>query len=203
VKYYSEYGQDLWLAEGVFRGKRDGVFVEMGALDGIFHSNTLHFEREMGWDGLLIEPHPLLWPRLVASERSCQKMQAAISDKTAWTDFVMSGVPGWSGLYEFFEPEHRTRLDQAMSKLTQVPTVTLAQALVAADLVHIDYLSVDVEGAELPILSVFPFEDFDVDVFGIENNFGNEAIARLMVSNGYAKIGRVGVDDFYRRLPMK
>ena len=33
MTYYSEHGQDRWLDENVFRGKRNGVFVELGALD--------------------------------------------------------------------------------------------------------------------------------------------------------------------------
>jgi hypothetical protein len=56
--YHSEHGQDRWLNENIFKGRRNGVFVEFGALDGIYTSNSLFFERELGWTGVLIEADP-------------------------------------------------------------------------------------------------------------------------------------------------
>ena len=35
---------------------QNGTFVEMGAFNGVTFSNTLFFERELGWRGLLVEP---------------------------------------------------------------------------------------------------------------------------------------------------
>ena len=40
--YYSQYGQDAFLEEFIFKGKlKDGFFVEAGAADGVLDSNTL------------------------------------------------------------------------------------------------------------------------------------------------------------------
>jgi hypothetical protein len=39
----------------------NGFYVELGANDGINQSNTLFFERELNWTGLLIEPNPYLF----------------------------------------------------------------------------------------------------------------------------------------------
>jgi len=36
--------------------KKKGVFIELGANDGLFQSNTVFFEKELGWRGILIEP---------------------------------------------------------------------------------------------------------------------------------------------------
>jgi hypothetical protein len=46
--YYSQVDQDRILNEEVFCGMRNGVFVDVGAHDGISLSNTLMFEREFG-----------------------------------------------------------------------------------------------------------------------------------------------------------
>ena len=35
---------------------KNGYFIEVGAHDGVFQSNTLNLEKELGWTGLLIEP---------------------------------------------------------------------------------------------------------------------------------------------------
>ena len=35
-----------------------GTFVEFGARNGVDHSNTLYFERALGWRGILVEADP-------------------------------------------------------------------------------------------------------------------------------------------------
>ena len=58
VKFHSQVGQDRFLLENFFRGRRNGVFVDIGAYDGETFSNSLFFERTMGWTGLCVEPLP-------------------------------------------------------------------------------------------------------------------------------------------------
>ena len=36
----------------------NGFFIESGAADGVFLSNTLYFELKYNWTGLLVEPNP-------------------------------------------------------------------------------------------------------------------------------------------------
>ena len=47
--------------EKLFRGKKNGFFVEAGAFDGEAFSNTLLFELKHNWTGLLVEPNPDLY----------------------------------------------------------------------------------------------------------------------------------------------
>lgn len=59
---YSQYGEDLFVAEH-FKG-RTGMFLEIGALDGIKDSNCRKLA-EMGWTGVAIEPNPHLFLKLM------------------------------------------------------------------------------------------------------------------------------------------
>jgi hypothetical protein len=52
MRFFSSSGQDRFLLDHFFKGKRDGVFVEIGATEN--DSATLFFERFMGWRGLRI-----------------------------------------------------------------------------------------------------------------------------------------------------
>ena len=52
----SQSGEDIWAYNNLFYGKKNGIFLEMGALDGVKYSNTLWMEKEAGWRGVLIEP---------------------------------------------------------------------------------------------------------------------------------------------------
>ena len=36
---------------------KNGVFIEVGANDGLTQSNTAYFEKNLNWTGLLIEPN--------------------------------------------------------------------------------------------------------------------------------------------------
>jgi len=59
VTYHSqdETRQDQWVLHKL-NGKEHGTFLEVGAYDGVYHSNTLTLERDFGWDGWLVEALP-------------------------------------------------------------------------------------------------------------------------------------------------
>lgn len=204
MTYHSEFGQDRWLAEGIFRDKRGGVYVEFGALDGILHSNSLYFEREMGWTGLLLEANPWAFRELVNNRPLAQCRNRAVFDHNGVVEFecVPGPLYGWSGVVETIEPEHRKRIDafeEIGTVRITVPCVTLDHALYSARLTHIDYLSIDVEGAETRILKAFPFDKYDIDVIGVEDNFGNPKLAEILTKAGYKHLARVGVDEFFQK----
>ena len=48
---YSNAMQDLSLHSHFFRGQRNGVYVEIGGMDGVGASNTLFFEQHLNWTG--------------------------------------------------------------------------------------------------------------------------------------------------------
>jgi len=207
-KYSSEHNQDKWLSENLFKGKQDGVFVEFGALDGLLHSNSLYFEREMGWTGLCIEPHPESYKQLTKN-RDCKCLNYAIGDKKAMVNFtsVSGGLIGWSGVEDYIEDKHKERMDKHIApsqiETTKVQMVPLYDALYEAKMCHIDYMSIDVEGAEYPLLEAFSkangFCTYDIEVFDIENNFKTFPIEKLMNDNGYVKIIDLDINEIYVR----
>jgi FkbM family methyltransferase len=203
--YYSEYGQDKWLEENVFKGLTGGVFFEAGALDGLLHSNSLFFEKERGWNGVLVEANPALIFPLRANRPTADVFGCALGAKKGAAEFeaVSGGLVGWSGLSESIEPQHRKRIDeripQADRRVIKVKVRTLADILDEADVRFIDYLSLDLEGAELDVLRKFPFDVFTVDVIGVEDNFGNKALYDLLTQRGFEHLARVGQDEMWRR----
>ncbi|KAK3890398.1 hypothetical protein Pcinc_005651 [Petrolisthes cinctipes] len=65
-----------------FKNKRGGVFVDLGAGDGEYRSLTLHLEKSLGWSGLLVEPNPKLYRRLLKKGRKAQLTKACVSPFT-------------------------------------------------------------------------------------------------------------------------
>lgn len=63
----------------VFFLQEGGFFIECGAHDGEFISNTLFFERYRNWTGILIEANPSKYKELKEKHRKAYTLQACVS----------------------------------------------------------------------------------------------------------------------------
>ena len=58
--FYSQLGEDIYIFKNFINKKvEDGIFVELGAMDGIIYSNSKFFEDTLNFKGVLIEPTSL------------------------------------------------------------------------------------------------------------------------------------------------
>ena len=199
--YFSQYGQDAFIDAHIFNGKRDGTFVELGGYDGITGSNTLFFEMMRGWRGLLIEPIEAQL-NYAASFRQCHCVNALVGRDNGTAEFVeiTAGPLQMSGLTETYNESRRAWVEAQPSQSMQTvkrETLRLDQLLSTHHLSTIDYISLDVEGAELMILETFPFDDFLVRCWVIEAAHHREALDRLMKNRGYEWIESIGDDDIF------
>jgi len=197
--FRSQWGQDRWLEENIFKGQRNGIFVEVGVLDGLSDSNTAFFEFERDWTGLLVEANPQ-FIRAIQNNRpnSIVKPVAAYNKFGSVSFKVVEGTPGWSGIENEFNDFHHVRVKRGLSHYVSVPCAPLAHIM--DGMYHVDYLSVDVEGAEEAIVRDFPFKDFDIRIIGIENNVQTDRVVeRILTNNGYKLIHRIEYDDFYEK----
>lgn len=60
-----------FLNEKYFKNKMNGVFIELGAVDGIYISNTKYLEDNFNWTGLLIEPNYKEFKKLEINRTNC------------------------------------------------------------------------------------------------------------------------------------
>jgi FkbM family methyltransferase len=203
MSYHSQHGQDQLIHERFFKNHRSGTFIEFGALDGIIHSNTLFFERELGWSGILIEPNPIAFARLEENRPTCITENVALSDCHGRMPFVqvVGGFYGWSGIAADMEPQHRERIQSHLPQESvneiEVEVRDLSWLLDRHPLDRVDLMSIDTEGTEAKIMRAFPWGRVRVSVFCIENNFDNYAIDDLMTDRGYEKVARLGTDDIF------
>ena len=63
--FYSQYNQDNYLETNIFKGYKNGFYVDVGAHDGISFNNTLYFEKNNNWTGINIEPIKSVFDKLV------------------------------------------------------------------------------------------------------------------------------------------
>ena len=65
--------------------RRAVFFVECGAHDGEFLSNTLYMERYLNWSGILIEPMKNRYTKLVSRNRKSHTVPVCLSlEQTQW-----------------------------------------------------------------------------------------------------------------------
>ena len=206
MKFHSQVGQDRFLLENFFRGKRGGVFVDIGAYDGETLSNTLFFERSMGWTGLCVEPLPAAFAKLKATRKAiCENVSVANFEGEA--EFVETddrtgpNEKMFSGLAANFDPRQSQRIAaMGQSRTTRIVPVTKFSTLLAKhSLFDIDYCSIDTEGSELAILSDFDPKRFRIKVLTIENNWDDEALPKLMTEKGYDFFAKLEQDYIFRR----
>ena len=200
-QFFSQAGQDAFLDERVFKGKREGVFVEIGGYDGVTGSNCLFFEMMRGWTGLLIEPSPTYFAK-AQSFRKATCLRLAVADEEGEAEFleVQEGYSQMSGLTASYNDKLREAVEtnpQHKGELIQVKTRPLARILDQQFLTEIDFISLDVEGGEMSVLSTFPFDKYRVQAWTVENNTGSTEIPALMREKGYQRIEALGVDDIY------
>jgi len=136
-------------------GTRPGVFLEIGANDGYDQSNTYYLERVLGWRGILIEPIPRLYEaarRL--RKRSTVYQRACVGPGGPTTiDIVDVGLMSVAlGLQDAEEQDSRVARGRRTARRYSVPTATLSDLIDEAGETGIDFMSVDVEGAEFEVL---------------------------------------------------
>ena len=70
-----------------FKKKRESIFIEVGAYDGVKLSNTYFFKKELGWSGICVEPVHSLFQKLELN-RKCVCFNKSVSDKIGKSKFL-------------------------------------------------------------------------------------------------------------------
>ncbi|WP_243669142.1 FkbM family methyltransferase [Methanoculleus chikugoensis] len=141
----------------------DGFFIEVGANDGISQSNTLYFEKYMGWKGLLIEAIPDLADKCRQNRPRCiTENYALVAFDYPEDTIVMNYCNLMSCAQDAFHDEATARhyiesgikylRENESSYKIQVAARPLSVVLDSHNLNHIDLLSLDVEGYEVEVL---------------------------------------------------
>lgn len=179
MKYYSQIGQDRYYIENVVKFKRGGRFLDIGAHDGIHTSNTYALEKDLEWTGICVEANPALVPSLQKNRPNSTVVNCAIWNVPGQVEFeisdsnhqgtagdLLSRISGLDRNSAYFK-EHFRQSRRALS----VEAKTVAQLLQEQQLLpcSFDYMSLDVEGAELEALMGIDFSLVDIKFMTVEH----------------------------------
>jgi Methyltransferase FkbM domain len=169
----------------LFGEKTNGYFLDLAANDAVWISNTYFLEKKFNWTGLCLEPNPAYWFDL--AHRKCQvvaavvggiRNDAVIFQKTS--DGALGGIVG-DGFDNHDETGGEVRYTVPLYEVLnrfQAPKV-------------IDYLSLDVEGAETLIMKDFPFHEYSFNVMTVERP--KDDLKALFEKFDYELVARIGL----------
>lgn len=184
----AQMGEDMYLYEHFFYGKKNGVMVESGALDGMLYSTTLMFEHYFDWLGVHIEGNIGHYKELIINRPDSVNINAALSNETKTYHYLSHKKPSpVDGIIEFMdEPSikrfhkmyalRRSDPEAAKEYLTEVHGLPFKVISHELHIKHIDCWVLDVEGGELAVLQGVDFDTLTIDVIIVET------MKRLMVS---------------------
>ena len=175
-----------------FGAVQNGFFVEVGANEPQRGSQSWQFE-QAGWTGVLIEPQPDLAERLRRTRRA-QVVAAACSSPANAGSAMTLHLSG---------PHSSLKRELAVTGIVardtvDVPARTLDDILEQARAPSpIDFVSIDVEGHEVDVLSGFNLARWRPRLVLIEDHVTNLATHRFLTRAGYRLIRRTGLNGWY------
>lgn len=199
----SQIFQDLWV-QFELGDKRDGYFVEFGACDGRTFSNSYMLEAKYGWNGVIAEPGRTWHDRLMKN-RACFISRDCVYTKTGETILFNETSEAELSAIDTFSDRDQHAAARAEGNRYQVKTISLRDLLIAAKAPReIDYLSIDTEGSELDILSVFDFDEYRFQLITVEHNYTplRQELYDFLVRKGYKRkfMPFSQFDDWYVRV---
>lgn len=197
----SQHIEDLLLLPTLLlaTGFQPGVFVELGALDGVRYSNTLVLERCFNWRGILIEANPHNFAKLQASGRRATKIHSGVCSGTGFVTMTVGGSEESADVEAL--PKNILKGMQQRRKISNatvdVPCRSLSSIMHGAGIDSADFLSLDVQGAEYKVLeTVDPgaLKTVIVETYGAgitDKRFGKNGKSRLQLIRQRMASGRL------------
>jgi FkbM family methyltransferase len=201
---YAQNGEDVVLARA-FGPDRIGFYVDIGASDPVVDSVTKHFY-DQGWNGVNVEPASLVANELRAARPRDLTLELAIGSVSGKQLFyeLPREMTGCSTFSESLAESYRREGYEVIAH--EVSLMTLAQLCEehVADR-SIDFLKVDVEGAESEVLAGADFSRFRPRIVLVEATLPGTSVATyetwegLLLRAGYEFVLFDGLNRFYVR----
>ena len=217
MNYKSQIGQDKYFIENINNNKKNGFFVDIGAHNGINFSNTYCLEKYLDWNGLCIEVNDYIFDDLQRN-RNCMCVNECvyeISDVELELEIPLENeIPEGNDMLtrikdnidnDYWSNQFKT------TKIFKKKTKSLTDIFEKYNVPRvIDYLSIDIEGAELLALKGLDFNKYIISFFTLEWQGGEykksylESIKTFLYSKGYHlhRINNFDVEFEYVGLPI-
>lgn len=179
----------------------------MGGFDGSKFSNSYAFHKGLNWKGILIEASPTNYALMVKNRPSeIATIHSAICSKERNLHFVNKSSKGAvNGFVEFaaesFKKQWWTEEDIKNAMVVRCRSLTTNLLETVGPNFHVDFFSLDVEGAEYEVLQSLDFSIYSFGVIFVEadshNAEKNNNVRKILEDNGYKFDGNTRNSDWF------
>jgi FkbM family methyltransferase len=199
MKSYSQYNQDIILNDNFFKGKKKGIFVDIGAYDGVDKSNSFFYEKYLDWSGVCVEPIEVRYQQLVKN-RACKSIYGAISNKNNdKVEFCL--IEGYSemlsGIVDEYDTRHIKRIHSEGCKRVKVEVPNYRFNNIVDSNV-IDLLDIDTEGNEQKILADIDYSKYNINIVLVECNYEKDSLISFMTTKNFTHVMDIGADLVFK-----
>lgn len=184
-----------------FQHRQAGICVEVGANEPILPcSQSWHLEDKLNWLCVLIEPNPTLAQHAIQFRPKARTCQVAATRPENIGSMLLNipldednqEITGHAAL-EANADEH----NYLRHKSIKVQADTLTHILQAQDIQRVDFLSIDVEGAELDVLLGLDFSIYQPELILLEDKHLYLKKHRFLKQQGYKLVRRLNRNCWY------
>lgn len=156
---WSQGGEDLALLHAV-AGKKDGLYIDVGAHHPFRFSVTQHLSRA-GWHGVNVDANVELIDKFQKSRKRDINICAAVGTEMSYS-FTIFKEPALSSVHKEWKDKFEAD-GWEIDKTVTVPGITL-RSIYDQNFTQdcIDLLSIDAEGADLDVLLSMGFESLEI-----------------------------------------
>lgn len=205
VTSYSQCGEDMVLRYLLSHIKKSGFYVDVGCHHPRRGSNTYHFYKNKGWNGILIdlEPTKIYACKLLRWRDKC--ILAAVNDAPK---LVTIYSPKEFSVLATINPEATTSNFKAIGTITSRTLTEILDSSLAPS--NFELLSIDVEGVDLQVLKGLDFNKYKPEFICIEiweaidglNALLNSEINQFLNSKNFTLASWAGKSMIYKQYPL-
>jgi FkbM family methyltransferase len=190
-KLYSQRNEELIIRD-FFQDRRDGFYLDVGCAWPQRNSTTYYLEKHLGWSGFGVDAVAEYGPMWAEVRERGKFFNFLVSDHADTNDTFYRA--DWTGVSSVDE-ENVKRWKVGYKKI-EVPTITLNKLLDDNGVKKVDFLSLDIEGAQLSALRGFDIERFRPDLACVEMHMpDHDKILQYFDTHGYEPLDKYREHD--------
>jgi hypothetical protein len=201
--YHSQMGEDMIL-KNLFQNKENGFYIDIGAYHPVELSNTYYFYKK-GWRGINVDATPGSMKIFRSLRRDDINLEMGVADNDCERDYYLFHSKTLNTFTQEGLKYVKNQFNAEPYRVMKIKFMTLEKLLdtyLPSTVTQIDFLNVDVEGADELVIRSNNWNKYKPKVICIErhmnyNEFKETQLCKFLEDKGYNFAAKSGPSYFY------